>query len=377
MPRNKRILYALAVAVTAGLLPILIFGGTLCRGIAAAFLTLSAIAVCYLVRKRRSASQNKQTVVLLTVVFVLLYFTLFYLSGLFLGYTKATVPSTAEALLQRALPTVAIVIASETIRRLLLSQEGRALRALAFLIGFLGELALAGGLFGITRFNAFMDMVGFTALPALSSGLLCQYTSAQYGALAALAYRLPITLLPLFVPVVPGIPDALRAFILLLLPLALLLFLRALFEKRQRRATASPHARRLGVLSAVVCLLVATGIIALISCRFRYGAIVIATGSMTGELNVGDVIVYERYEGQAIEEGDIFVFSKNNTLVVHRVVEITHVNSETRYYTKGDANETRDAGYVTAADIIGVTDFKVAYVGYPSLWMQRLFSLES
>ncbi len=33
-----------------------------------------------------------------------------------------------------------------------------------------------------------------------------------------------------------------------------------------------------------------------VSCRFRYGTLVIGTGSMTGTINKGDIIIYERYE---------------------------------------------------------------------------------
>ena len=184
-------------------------------------------------------------------------------------------------------------------------------------------------------------------------------------------------LIPRLLPVAPNVPDALVAFATLLLPLLWLLFLRALYEKRIKRATASPGAKRLAVISAAVGLCLAAGLIALISCQFRYGTVVIATGSMTGELNVGDAIVYEQYRGQAVSEGSIIVFRRNQSLIVHRVVEIAHINGETRYYTKGDANESRDTGFITAADIVGITDFKISYIGYPSVWMRRLFETGS
>jgi signal peptidase I len=93
---------------------------------------------------------------------------------------------------------------------------------------------------------------------------------------------------------------------------------------------------------------------------------------MTGEINKGDMIIYERYEDQEIKEGQVIVFLKNNRRIVHRVVEIEYVGGETRYYTKGDANDGLDSGYRVEEDLFGVTDMKIAYIGYPSLWLREM-----
>jgi signal peptidase len=111
----------------------------------------------------------------------------------------------------------------------------------------------------------------------------------------------------------------------------------------------------------------------LISGEFRYRAIVIATESMTGEINKGDAIVYEEYGEQYVEEQDVLVFLKNGNRIVHRVVSIERVNGENRYYTKGDANDAMDAGYITDADIEGIVLFKMPYVGNASLWLRDAF----
>ena len=126
------------------------------------------------------------------------------------------------------------------------------------------------------------------------------------------------------------------------------------------------------MLGGMSSLVVMALIVMLISCQFRYGALVIATESMTGEINKGDVIVYERYEQQALREGQVIVFAKDNVKIVHRVVRIENINGETRYYTKGDANPDEDYGYRLSSDIVGLTDVKVAYIGFPTLWIREL-----
>ena len=113
------------------------------------------------------------------------------------------------------------------------------------------------------------------------------------------------------------------------------------------------------------------GIVMLTSCQFRFGALVIATESMTGELNKGDAVIFEQYDDQIIEEGQVIVFRKGQSRIVHRVVDIERVNGQNRYYTKGDMNGDLDAGYITDADIVGTAELKVPYVGYPTLWIRE------
>jgi signal peptidase I len=147
----------------------------------------------------------------------------------------------------------------------------------------------------------------------------------------------------------------------------------ALFAKRKKNARRK--ADKLSTAGMVVAIVIIASVAMLISCQFRFGALVIATDSMTGEINKGDMIIYERYDDQVIREGQVVVFmSDNNNRIVHRVVRIENIDGETRYYTKGDFNKEEDYGFRTDADIVGLTDIKVAYVGYPTLWLHELIS---
>ena len=110
-----------------------------------------------------------------------------------------------------------------------------------------------------------------------------------------------------------------------------------------------------------------------VSNHFYYGAYVIATESMTGELNKGDVAISTRYEGQLIKEGQVIAFKKSKAVIIHRVVDIQVINGTTRYITKGDANEDIDAGYVVNSQIVALVDLKVPFLGYPTIWMRNLF----
>ena len=120
-------------------------------------------------------------------------------------------------------------------------------------------------------------------------------------------------------------------------------------------------------------MILSIGFILLISSQFKYKTLVIATESMTGKLDKGDVIIYEDYDRQYIEKGQVIVFERDGATIIHRVVDIKKINGVLRYYTKGDANESMDSGYITDANIVGIINLKIKYIGYPTLWVRSLF----
>ena len=208
--------------------------------------------------------------------------------------------------------------------------------------------------------------------PAIATNLLFAYLVERYGTLPNIAYRLVTLILPICIPYVPAVTDALLSLIKLLVPVIIYLFVNMLYEKKKREKKRV--SKKVGIAFTSVLIVAFSSLIMLISCQFHFCAIVIATESMTGELNKGDVIVYEKYTDEdVIVEGQVIVFNKYGARTVHRVVEIENINGQNRYYTKGDANEDNDSGYITEGDIYGFVHFKVSYVGYPTLLLRKIF----
>ena len=65
-----------------------------------------------------------------------------------------------------------------------------------------------------------------------------------------------------------------------------------------------------------------TIIICLISCQFRFGLLVIGTGSMTGTIDRGDIILYEKYDSKELPVNTIIVFEQNQNRIIHRIINI-------------------------------------------------------
>ena len=94
----------------------------------------------------------------------------------------------------------------------------------------------------------------------------------------------------------------------------------------------------------------------------------VATGSMTPRLKVGDLVVTSIFT-DSVEVGDIIQFRRDDVTVIHRVVELTRVNGEVVYVTRGDANKSNDGGYVRMQDVEGKVLFSIPYLGWITLWL--------
>ena len=299
-----------------------------------------------------------------------MYALLIQLTGIFFGFYKNPYFVNAKILLTTVLPLVVIIVATELIRAIFLAQKNAFASVMTYLSCVLAEILAFSNLAGITGFNQFMDLVGLTLFPALSANIYYHFVSRRFGALPNIVYRIITTLYIYFVPNVTAMSDALLACVKIFLPLILLALMSALFEKKKKLALKKR--KTLSAISMALAMIVGASFAALVSCQFRFGALVIATESMTGEINKGDMVIYERYDDQTIQEGQVIVFLRDGNKIVHRVVDIEQIGGEIRYYTKGDANNALDVGYVIDEDIVGTTSTKVAYVGFPTLWLREL-----
>ena len=184
--------------------------------------------------------------------------------------------------------------------------------------------------------------------------------------------RLVTSIYLYIIPIVPAVPESLEALYRLFFPVLLLIFIKTLYEKQHKKALEKKSIFSNVIFgSSFVVVIVFTLIL---SGMFSVKALVIATESMTGEINKGDILLYEEYKGEGLSVGEVIVFSAGESIVVHRIVDIKEVDGELRYYTKGDANLDTDDGYRTKTDIVGLSEFKLPYFGYLTLWLHEIFA---
>ena len=371
MTIDKKRLYASSATLLLVLLVAMFLPTKLAKAVSALLLIAFAVVIRTTLKKRTVLSINKREVLLLISAISGVWLVLYYLSGMHFGFYKNLTPLSVETFFTHLLPGIIIIVSTELIRYVLLAQNQRAVNVITYVIGVLSEMIILYPIASITTFNRFMSAVGGTLFPAITANALYNHVSKRYGSYPNIVFRLVTTMYIFVLPAYPSTPDSLFAFAKVLVPLFILAFLRMLYEKKKYFV---PRRSKIAVrICAVILTLATTLMMMLISCKFRYRAIVIATESMTGEINKGDSVVYERYDDQLITEGQVIVFQKFDKRFVHRVVKIERINNQTIYYTKGDANDALDSGFISETDIEGVVLFKIAYLGYPSIWLHDLF----
>ena len=373
---DKKVRRTCAVTVFFALLTVFLLPIGDSGRIAAAILLIPAsIFIPIFIKKRRILSINKKQVLLILSVAALVLLMLYYLSGIEFGFYKNPYGFSAQNLFRFTLPIATIIVCTEIIRLVFMAQGDKLTTFLCYLSCVIADMLIVSNVAMVSSFNRFMDLVAGALFPALLSNLLYNYLSKRYGMYPNISFRSITTIYAYLFRILPGMADSMLIFFKMLIPAAIYLFIDALYEKKRRYALGN-RSRLWKITSrilAVCALVIMIGTVMLVSNQFKYGSLVVATESMTGEINKGDVVIFESYDDQTVIEGQVIVFEKNNSMIIHRVIDIEVINGNTRYYTKGDANEDRDAGFITNANIVGMVYYKVPAIGYPTLWMRSLF----
>lgn len=375
MTFDKKKIYIISSVIFVALLVALFIPFGTGRIVGAVVLIPATIMACMFIKKRNALSINTKEIIMIMTVIGLVYVTLYYVSALHFGFTKTGYGIKADIIFTLTIPIAIIIVTTEIIRYILQAQKNKIVSVLAYLICLVSDVLICSNIADITNFSTFMDVVGLTLFPGIIYNLLYNYLSTRYGYLPNIIYRVLTVLIFYLIPYGSAISDSLVAFINMILPLGIFYFIDSLYESKRRYALgqASLLSQNLSRIFSVLAAIIMIGVVMLISNQFYYGSLVIATDSMTGEINKGDMIIYERYEDQLVIEGQVIVFEKNKSVIVHRVADIKIINGETRYYTKGDANEDLDTGYITDSNIIGLVNYKIPFLGYPTIWVRSLF----
>ena len=92
---------------------------------------------------------------------------------------------------------------------------------------------------------------------------------------------------------------------------------------------------------------------------FGYTYFVVVSGSMSGEIEVNDIVIVDITKDVKID--DIIAYKSDKAIITHRLVQ----KSGNKYITKGDMNDTYDKA-ITKKDIIG----KIALVISPKFLLE-------
>ena len=350
------------------------------RIVLAIFMFIYMFIVSMLLKRRRHCSTYDKQVMVLMLIFAILYLGIFYLLGLYYGFGRTKYAFNLYNVLYVVVPIIVIIVSAEMMRKIFLAQKaiinfnGKKINLslmLTYIAMTLVDLVIYTGVYDFSNLNDMLMALGFVFFASLSCNLLYNYVSIRYGEKPVIIYRLITTIYMYILPFIPDVYVFLRSFLRMLYPFIIYIILENTYSKSN--LTVAYKDKKKNIFRTLIMLTLVTLMIMLISCQFHFGIIVIGSDSMTGTINKGDAIIFERYRGEKIEKGQVIMFNYNGIVTVHRIIEIRTINGEIRYITKGDANKNTDSGYRTYSDIVGFVRLRIKYIGKPTLWLRNLF----
>ena len=110
---------------------------------------------------------------------------------------------------------------------------------------------------------------------------------------------------------------------------------------------------------------------------FGYKILQVMSGSMSGEFETGDTILIKKIKNESdLKIGDVITYRiEKNTMVTHRIVNITKIGEKLNYTLKGDANNIEDSEKVTFSNIEGIYIRKLILIGKLINFMQKPYGM--
>ena len=105
---------------------------------------------------------------------------------------------------------------------------------------------------------------------------------------------------------------------------------------------------------------------------FGYKPFIVLSGSMETEIYIGDLVIIKEIDASELKVNDIIAFREADNLVTtHRIINIVEMNGDLYFETKGDNNNTKDEGLVSADSIEGKYHSKIPDIGNAILFIQQ------
>ena len=325
---------------------------------------------------RTKYTNNKEMIAILSILGVS-YVAILYLIGFLTNFYAATIKISVWSVVNYIIPYIVIMVSTELIRKTILLKESKNTdKVIITIITTMIDLTLNVNIQSVTTIKEYFTIITFTIIASIASNMLYNYIIIKYrNAGANIAYKLITTMYMFVFPILPNIYVFLETVLRIIIPYIIYIILEAMYSKNTEVITVKE--RKKEKIISVISITIIIVIVMLVSGQFKIGVLVIGSGSMTGTINKGDIIIYERYgKTEEIKTGDIIVFNSENIKIVHRIIDQRLLGEETRYYTKGDANQKEDEGYRLDKDIIGQVKFRIPSIGYLTLWINDMIKGE-
>ena len=338
-----------------------------------AFIFIVLIISYLLLGMEKEKSRYNKDIILSLLIYIAIYYITTYLFGLFIGFNKNVYSSNIILILKNIVPIIILIPLSELLRYIINSKikDNYILLGLSIFVFTLIDTTITIQASSFKNFYDTLKVIGLFILPSLSKNYLLTYLTIKVSYKPNLVYRYLMELPRYILPIVTSFGVYIESVIYISFPIIVFIIIYNDFKKREKKniILSSKFKKNTKFIYYIVTIILIT-IVSLTSGYFKYQAIVIATGSMTPNINKGDMVVIEKVapkDAKKLKEEEVLAFKREDKIVVHRIYKIYTSGNEIFFKTKGDHNNAPD-GYLTEAkEILGTVKFNIRYIGYPTV----------
>ena len=317
------------------------------------------------------------------VISVVMYASMIMLVSFFFGGGRNVMTPNAGVVMRNIWPFVFPLVCGEYIRFRLIKSAGEKYRILAVAaLTFVLALSNLDGLRALVNSTSpnYLNYFFESVLPALTISAVLSFMCIKGSFASVLVVSFVYNLGGIFSPLLPTIDRIVWA-----LTVCILVFIAGVIyyyltddnsaARRKRISRAVKYAPRNPVLT-LFNLGAAVLSVAFFLQFFVIYPVVILTGSMTGTMDRGSLVIMRRipYEEvyHRVEVGTVLHYHVGRVEFVHRVIDFTYSDGERLFVTKGDANEFPDPGPLAQVDVIGTPIFTIPLIGYPNVLIRSV-----
>ncbi|MDO4996905.1 MAG: signal peptidase I [Bacilli bacterium] len=319
-------------------------------------------------------TELKKTIITIEIVVLLAFFSIYYGSGLFLGYLESPYALNLTSIIGNILPLLITLTCIELFRYIVINsdRDNKIIRIILLISICIFEITVMVTGQDLSSYEGLFKAASQIIIPIIAKNYTFTYLDRYVGLKPSLLFRLIIDMYIYLVPIIPDIGDYFNSVVKIGLPMLLLVFTyRAIddaingveydFKKNMLRKNDIP---------VIVLLLI---ISCLISGKFNYFLIGIGSDSMSPAIHKGDAVLISKHKNNVLKKGEIIAYRSNGIVIIHRIVQVEKKKNKYYYIVQGDANNTPDNELLPHKEVIGVVKLKIPVIGYPSVILSELF----
>lgn len=329
--------------------------------------------------KEKMLKKEKKQIITIITFYTCSFLIMIYGLGLFTGYAKSPYSLTPISVVRNTIPVIFLLTIIELFRYNLCHKCKKkiSIEILMIAIFTLLDGLMALPFYDTSDYEEILKMLTLIILPSISKNIMLTDFSSQYGYLPEILYQLITNLYIYLLPIYPNLSIYLESVITFILPFIIRYAVNSVMTIKEEKIVVQRDKSKnvlLNTISAIGVLAIIL-IVLLYSNLTPYWIAVVGSGSMTPTIQVGDAIIVDKTVKQHPEKlqvGDILVFKMNNAIYTHRIIKIENQNSTYLISTKGDREgQTIDNWIVKNKDIVGRVKFKIPYLGYPTVLLNK------